>query len=98
VLPSTQWIPASKSCEGNKIKIKDSNIISSVAGLTLVLTTTGLFMYELIAFMDLSDTSVDDILYRNYRLQNCSITSMTVSQYQTPMAIPRVPLTLFTTD
>jgi len=90
VFPTSQWIPASRSCEGSTIKTKAGLIMLILRLNSLVLTTTSTILYELVSFQDASQTAIDEMVYRNYPLRNCSVATMEISQLQTPTATPQV--------
>jgi len=69
---------------------KSRFVISKLKLISIVLTTTTTFTYELVAFQDASHTAVDEMVYRNYPLRNCSVAAIEISQLQIPTATPEV--------
>lgn len=59
--------------------------------LTEGLTTSGIYNYLFKEFLDTTTGGpIDAMLYRNYALRNCSITSMKLYQSFSPTVVPEV--------
>jgi len=48
----------------------------------LALATAGIYLYKLISFLDSSPNSVDQLVYRNYPLKNCSVAQLGIANHE----------------
>jgi len=81
VFPSWEWIPSSRDCDNSFVKIQDG-ICLRFRKLTSVMITSGIFLYKLVGFTDPSPDSVDQMVYRNYALKNCSVVMLGIENHE----------------
>jgi hypothetical protein len=54
----------------------------SLIYICVALATSGIYLYKLNAFLDVSPNSVDQMVYRNYPLKDCAVTSLGIWDHQ----------------
>jgi hypothetical protein len=77
---------------------KSKNVIFFFTKLTVALTTSGVFLYILSAFFDTaSDTPIDEMIYKEYPVHDCSIQNLQFTQLKADYTIGQAQVWLLRT-
>ena len=77
---------------------KSRIVILFLAKLTVALTTSGVFLYAFSAFFDTaSDTPIDQMIYEEYPVHDCSIQQLQLTQLKADYTIGQAQVWLIRT-